>query len=112
MNTGGAYFFLSLTYTVISSLPQSNRKADDSEYDLVSLTVFILAGIDTTFYIWIFSSVHNLLISLAMRKQASKYILYRNFRSVLSISFVATCIWMLYGSVINLNNGTGEDNNW
>eukprot|EP00596_Hydrurales_sp_CCMP1899_P000534 CAMPEP_0119040878 /NCGR_PEP_ID=MMETSP1177-20130426/10928_1 /TAXON_ID=2985 /ORGANISM="Ochromonas sp, Strain CCMP1899" /LENGTH=530 /DNA_ID=CAMNT_0007006361 /DNA_START=43 /DNA_END=1635 /DNA_ORIENTATION=- len=109
---GCAYFFLSLTYTVISSLPQSNRKADDSEYDLISLTVFILAGIDTTFYIWIFSSVHNLLISLALRKQASKYILYRNFRNVLSISFVSTCIWMLYGSVINLDNGTGEDNNW
>ena len=109
---GTGYFLLSLVYTIATSLPAGNRAADESEYDMLSMVVFVLAGVDTTFYIWILTALNNLLGSLAARKQAAKYILYRNFRSVLIVSLLATCVWVLYGSVVNLNTGHGEDNNW
>jgi len=109
---GLAYFLLSLVYTVATSLPTGNHAADESEYDMLSMVVFVLAAVDTAFYVWILTALNNLLGGLAARKQAAKYILYRNFRSVLFVSLFATCVWVLYGSVINLNTGHGEDNNW
>ena len=109
---GLAYFLLSLVYTVATSLPSGNHAADESEYDMLSMVVFVLAAVDTAFYVWTLTALNNLLGGLAARKQAAKYILYRNFRSVLFISLFATCVWVLYGSVINLNTGHGEDNNW
>jgi hypothetical protein len=106
-----------------------------------------LAMVDTTFYIWIFSSINNLLTSLAARKQGEgygmgswvnsvfvchltytyihtyihthihtyihthihtyththihtyigvKYLLYRNFRTVLLVLLLFTGAWVLY----------------
>ena len=109
---GAAYCLLSLIYTIATSLPNSNKTVDENTHDMISMVVFVLAGVDTTFYIWILTSLNNLITSLAARKQAAKYLLYRNFRSVLVISFVAAIVWALYGSVINLSQGHGEDNNW
>jgi hypothetical protein len=40
---------------------------------MLALIVMMLAGIDTTFYIWIMMSLNNILISLAARKQAAKH---------------------------------------
>jgi hypothetical protein len=51
-------------------------------------------------------------VTLAARKQAVKYVLYRNFRSILFVSLFFSCVWALYGSVITLNSGTGSESNW
>jgi hypothetical protein len=98
---GGMYCFLSLVYSISSTLPQSSKAIDrKSEIDFLSAVVLILASIDTTFYIWIFTSLSNLLTSLAARKQGAKYLLYRNFRSVLFVSLFFSIIWGLYRSLI------------
>jgi len=109
---GGAYFLLSLVYTFVTHLPSGFRSVDGPDIDLLSLCVFLLAGIDTTFYIWIITSINNLLTSLAARKQAVKYLLYRNFRAVLFVSLFFTCVWALYSSIMLLNDGHGEESNW
>jgi hypothetical protein len=109
---GGTYFLLSLIYTLAASFPAGSKVATDPEYDVLSLVVFLLAAVDTTFYIWILTSINNLLTTLAARQQAAKYILYRNFRAVLFVSLFFTCIWALYGSVLNINDGHGDDSNW
>lgn len=93
---GFAYFGLSLIYNLAVTVPTNSQQADDPAYDLLSLAVFMLAGIDTTFYIWIISSINNLLQSLAARKQGAKYLLYRHFRSVLFISIFFTFVWAAY----------------
>ena len=109
---GLSYFVLSLYYTIFNSLPARNKHADDPYNTLFSLSVFLLAGVDTTFYCWTFLSINNILTGLAVRKQAAKYLLYKNFRTVLFVSLMANCVWVLYGSVIHLNTETGEDSNW
>lgn len=43
----------------------------EASYDLVSITIFLLAAVDTTFYMWIFTSINNLMSSLAARKQGN-----------------------------------------
>lgn len=110
---GGAYFTLSLIYTLSASVQAFNKRIDESEADLLSLVVFLLAGIDTIFYVWILTSIHNLLTSLAAKKQGVKYLLYRNFRAVLFISLFFTCLWALYGSILVYGDNNGIlDNNW
>jgi hypothetical protein len=109
---GGGYFILSLIYTVVTNLPSSSKTVGDPNYDFLSLIVFLLAVIDTTFYIWIFTSIHNLMITLASRKQGTKYMLYRNFRSVLFVLLFFTCVWALYGSVLFLNDNGGTNKYW
>ena len=112
LGIGMAYFILSLYYTITNSMPSRNRKAGDLHDTIFSLVVFFLAAVDTTFYCWVFLSINNILSGLAARKQAAKYILYRNFRHVLILSLFANCCWVLYGSVIRSNTETGEDSNW
>lgn len=109
---GGAYFGLSMVYTLIISLNSNSKLVGDPEYDFMSLVVFLLAVVDTTFYIWIFTSINNLMVSLAARKQGVKYMLYRNFRGVLITLLVLTCFWALYGSVLFLNDSNGTNKNW
>ena len=109
---GLSYFILSLYYSIFNSLPTRNKKIDDPNYTLFSLCIILLAGVDTTFYCWVFLSINNILAGLAARKQAAKYLLYRNFRVVLLVSLSANCLWVLYGSVIRYNIDSGEDNNW
>lgn len=109
---GAAYFILSMIYTVAVNSPRNSKSVDDPVYDLLSLVVFLLAIVDTTFYIWIFTSINNLMMSLASRKQGVKYVLYRNFRSVLIASLFLSCFWALYGSVMFINNSGGENRYW
>jgi hypothetical protein len=71
-----------------------------------------LAVVDTAFYIWIFTSINNLMVSLAARKQGTKYMLYRNFRGVLFVLLFFTCMWALYGSVLFLNDNGGTNKYW
>ena len=112
LSIGFSYFILSFYYTIFNAIPSSNKHSDDPYNTLFSLSVFLLAGVDTTFYCWVFLSINNLLGGLAARKQAAKYILYRNFRVVLFISLIANCVWILYGSIIRLNMKTGDDSSW
>lgn len=98
---GGSYLMLSLVYSIVSMLPRKNRPMESqTDVDLMSIIVLVLAGIDTTFYIWIFTSIQNLIQTLAARKQGAKYILYRNFRSVLFVSVFFTAVWALYRSIV------------
>lgn len=101
LSLGGMYCVLSLIYSIASSLPQSSKAIErESEIDFLSGIVLLLAAIDTTFYVWIFTSLSNLVTSLAARKQGAKYILYRDFRTVLYVSLFFTIIWGLYRSLI------------
>ncbi len=109
---GGTYFILSLIHTIVSNLPSNSKTVGDPDYDFLSLIIFLLAVVDTTFYIWIFTSIHNLMISLASRKQGTKYLLYRNFRGVLFALLFFTCIWALYGSILFLNDNGGTNKYW
>jgi hypothetical protein len=109
---GATYFVLSLMYTLMMSLSSNSKFVGDPEYDFISLVVFMLAVVDTTFYIWIFTSINNLMVSLASRKQGVKYMLYRNFRNVLIALLVLTCFWALYGGMLFLNDTNGTNKNW
>jgi hypothetical protein len=108
---GGAYFVLSFIYSLLSHSPNT-RTVADSDYDMLSLIVFLLAMVDTTFYIWIFTSINNLLTSLAARKQGVKYTLYLQFRTVLALLLAFTCAWVVYSSVIFLNDSGGSNPHW
>jgi hypothetical protein len=109
---GGSYFVLSFVYALLMNLSPSTRLVTDSDYDVVSLIVFLLALVDTTFYVWIFTSINNLMVSLAARKQGVKYMLYRNFRTVLIVLLFFTCAWVLYSSALFLNDSGGANRNW
>jgi hypothetical protein len=109
---GGAYLVCSLMYTLITGLPSTSKSVTEPEYDLLSVLTFVLAAIDTAFYVWIFTSINNLMISLAARKQSVKYLLYRNFRAVLFAMLIFTCGWALYSSVFYLNDTGGGTANW
>lgn len=109
---GGSYFVLSLIYTLFINVPTSSKAVMDTEYDLLSVIVFLLAVIDTAFYVWIFTSINNLMVSLASRKQGTKYVLYRNFRNVLFVMLACTILWAVYGSVIFINDGNGASPFW
>jgi hypothetical protein len=93
-------------------MPSTLKVVKASEFDLLSMVVFLLAIVDTIFYVWILSSINNLLSSLASRRQATKYLLYRNFRAVLFVSLFFALVWAVYGSIIALDDGHGVDNNW
>lgn len=112
LGIGLAYFSLSLYYTVATSLPTRNRSAYDASSAMLTFVTLLLAGVDTAFYCWTFTSINNILEGLAVRKQAAKYILYRNFRNVLFISLFANVVWVIYGSSIHLDTNSGEDSNW
>ena len=112
LQLGGGYLVLSLVYTIITALPSSLKVVKASEFDLLSMVVFLLAAVDTCFYVWIISSINNLLTSLAARKQATKYLLYRNFRAVLFVSLFFALVWALYGSVVAISDGHGVDSTW
>lgn len=109
---GGTYFVLSFVYSLLTNLSPSTRLVTDSDYDVVSLIVFLLALVDTTFYVWIFTSINNLMASLAARKQGVKYLLYRNFRTVLVVLLFFTCAWVLYSSALFLTDSGGANTNW
>lgn len=112
LSLGSAYFVLSFIYSLMVNLSPTTKSVMDPDYDLVSLVVFLLALVDTTFYIWIFTSINNLLTTLASRRQGVKYLLYRNFRNVLLVMLFFTCAWVLYSSVLFLNDQGGANNNW
>ena len=99
MYLSSTYFLLSLAYSFGSSIPSSSKAVDNQNNDLLSLLLFFIAAIDTTFYIWTITSINNVLITLAAKKQAHKYFLYRNFRAVLFISLFCTAVWALFGSI-------------
>jgi len=109
---GGSYFVLSFVYSLLTELTPSTHSVTESDYDAVSLIVFLLALVDTTFYVWIFTSINNLMTSLAARKQGVKYVLYRNFRTVLLFMLFFTCGWVAYSSVLFLNDSGGANENW
>jgi hypothetical protein len=108
---GFAYFSLSLFYTVARNLPPGSKPIDSS-VDLLMLVVLLLEGVDTTFYIWILSSIQNLMTTLAARRQAVKYILYRDFRAVLFISMFFTAAGLMYELLIENATGYGADGSW
>ena len=109
---GGAYFLLSLVYTISSLMPPSSTRQASAEpqADMLALIVMMLAGIDTTFYVWIMMSLNNILISLAARKQAAKYQLYQHFRIVLALSLLLSLGWAVYSVLVVF--GDHVDKNW
>lgn len=89
---GASYFILSLIYTLSTSLPSSSKRSvDDEDTDLMAIVLLLLMAVEATFYFWIFKSLGNLLDSLAARKQAAKYQLYRGFQAALLFSLLLTC---------------------
>jgi len=106
------YFLLSLAYSFGSSIPSSSKAVDNQNNDLLSLLLFFIAAIDTTFYIWTITSINNVLITLAAKKQAHKYFLYRNFRAVLFISLFCTAVWALFGSIVFFDTSKGANGTW
>lgn len=109
---GGVYCFVSLVYAALSALPNSSRPADGPTYDLLSIAVFSLAVVDTTFYIWVFTSINNLITSLAARRQVVKWMLYKNFRNILVTLLIFACVWTIYSSSIFLKDVGGSQTNW
>merc|ERR1711991_786192 len=99
-------------YVFIVMFPSKHKSASDEEMDYVSLIVFLLAIIDTIFYIWIIQSINSLLTSLAARQQGEKYLLYRNFRAVLFMALFFAIIWGLYSSVVMYDDGSPNDSSW
>jgi hypothetical protein len=110
---GTAYFVFSVVYTAMSnSTAGAGGLPADTFRGVQTLVVFLMAVVDTTFYIWVFTSINNLILSLASRKQGVKYILYKNFRAVLVSLLFFTCLWMLYSTVVLMKDTTGSNVNW
>jgi hypothetical protein len=109
---GGSYFVPSLIYTFYTSSSTYSGPIDDDSFDFIALCVYLLAMVDTAFYIWIFKSINSLLVSLASKQQGVKYLLYKNFRSVLFALLFFTVVWGLYSSVIFMNDASGANLNW
>lgn len=110
---GAAYFVLSLVYSLsMGGGAAASAAVDDEPFDYLSLCVYLLAFVDTAFYIWIFKSINSLMASLASKQQAVKYVLYKNFRSVLFVLLFFTCVWIAYSSVVFLNDVSGANMNW
>jgi hypothetical protein len=109
---GGSYFVLSFIFSLLENLSPNARLVTDSDYGVASLLIFLVALVDTTFYVWIFTSINNLMTSLAARKQGAKFVLYRNFRTVLVVMLFFTCMWVLYSSALFLKDAGGANTNW
>ena len=77
---------------------------------MMSLIVMTLAGIDTSFYIWIMISLNNIILSLAARRQTAKHLLYQNFRTILAASLFLSFCWALYSVFVIF--GDHVDKNW
>ncbi|CAE7839328.1 TMEM87B, partial [Symbiodinium microadriaticum] len=59
---GAGYVVLSSVYTLGASIPSGGRYVGDPTYEnLYSLVVMLLATVDTCFYMWIFSSLSNII---------------------------------------------------
>ena len=70
---------LSIIYFIGNNIPISSTTSTniaEASYDLVSITIFLLAAVDTTFYMWIFTSINNLMSSLAARKQGKSLLFH------------------------------------
>lgn len=109
---GTSYFVLSCIYTLSVKFSPSSSTMSDPEYNFISLVILMLAGVDTTFYIWTITSINSLVVTLAARKLVMKYVLYRNFRYVLFASLFLTFVWVIYGSFQTVSDGYGSENNW
>lgn len=111
---GASYFVLSLLYTLFSALPDSSTQpVDDPTVDLMAVVIMLLMAVEATFYFWIFKSLASLLDSLAARKQALKYHMYKTFQSALLFSLVLTCLLGIY-TVIETMGSPDKDweDNW
>lgn len=93
---------------------QTAGSAGDDTLDFVSVIVFVLAAIDTCFYVWIIQSINALLSTLAARQQGMKYILYRNFRGILFLSLFFALVWGMYSGLVifNEDGANGSDRKW
>ena len=107
---GATYFLLSLVYTISAIMPSKRTAPNEPQADMQALIVMMLAGIDTTFYIWIMMSLNNILVSLAARRQTAKYTLYHHFRSVLGASLLLSFCWAMYSVFVIF--GDHVDRNW
>lgn len=111
MYLGGAYFVLSLMYTLAVTLPSNSGNVNDLEYqNLLALVVLLLAAVDTTFYMWIIRSLNTLIAALETRRQIEKCALYKNFRMVLFVSLSFSVLWALYSSVVV--SGSSYEGRW
>jgi hypothetical protein len=98
---GAAYTVLSSIYTLAASMPTGAQYVGDSQLQsLFSLVIMLLAIADTTFYMWILSSLNNLLITLRSRKQTAKYDLYNQFRFILIVCVSLAVVWAIYGGYL------------
>ena len=107
----GGYYILAVVYTLASNVPANSHIVGDPEFsDLLSLVVFMLAMVDTTFYIWVLTSLNSLIKSLKSRQQNVKLILYERFRYVLFTSLLLSCIWATYSMAMYY--GGEFETNW
>lgn len=98
---GGSYYILSIVFTLASNGQTNSHLAGDPEFsDLKSLLVFMLAMVDTTFYIWTLVSLHSLITTLRSRQQNTKLQLYERFRIVLFFSLTFSCSWAIYALLL------------
>ncbi len=109
---GGSYFCLALLYQTNALIPgePTQQKLSEPQADMNALIILLIAAVDTTFYIWIFSSLHNIIVSLTVRKQSVKLNLYTKFRAVLIFSLFFSLGWALYSMLIMF--GDHVDRNW
>mmetsp|Transcript_5560 Transcript_5560/g.5744 ORF Transcript_5560/g.5744 Transcript_5560/m.5744 type:complete len:522 (-) Transcript_5560:124-1689(-) len=107
----GGYYTLSVVFTLASNVPAKSQIVGDPEFsDLLSLVVFMLAMVDTIFYVWILTSLNNLIISLRSRQQMVKLALYTKFRIILFLSLLFSCSWAMYSMIVYY--GDKFEKNW
>jgi hypothetical protein len=109
---GIAYTVLSSLYTLAASMPTGAQYVGDSQLQsLFSLVIMLLAITDTIFYMWILSSLNNLIITLRSRKQTVKYELYNQFRIILIVCVSLAVAWALYGGYL-VTDSTAFAESW
>ena len=113
---GIAYFVLSLVYTLTTSFPDSDqRKAvDEDTMDLMAVVIIMMMAVEAIFYFWIFKSLGSLMDSLAAKRQAAKYQLYRGFQGALIFSLLLTCGLGLF-TIVETTMGSPDkewEDNW
>lgn len=109
ISLGFAYTLLSSIYTLTASIPSGAKYVDDSQFQsLFSLVIMLLATVDTVFYMWILSSLNNLIITLRSRKQTIKYDLYSQFRVILMACVTLSVLWAVYGGFLIAGDTSGK----
>ncbi|CAH9060010.1 unnamed protein product [Cuscuta epithymum] len=101
---GAVYFLASEALELVEHLGNINDFSGKARLFLV----FPVALLDSSFIVWIFSSLSKTLEKLQVRRSLAKLDLYRRFTNVLAISVLLSVAWIGYELYFNASDPLSE----